>query len=199
MPDFAYTNGIPAASHNPSADQPIMQINNNSINSILGIDHFSFNNANGGWHQQSTYVNGTDPTTVGGQLALYSKSDGAGKSLLFSIRDGNAATVTQLNSTLVNAPSTGFNGFSWLPGGLLIQWGAFPMSNSVLPQTISFNTPFSTTNIFFPLPIVVATGQVSGSPADKSVETLALSNASFEASQFTGIARTIYWVAIGAG
>lgn len=199
MPNFTYINNIPAASHNPSVDQPDMQVNTNSTDSLIEVDHYSFNDNNGGLHKQSTYVNQTAPTTAPGQFALYSKTDGAAKSLLFSIRDGNAATETQLNSTLINAPNTTFNGFSYLPGGLLIQWGVFSMTSSSAAQTVPFNTPFSTTNAFFPFPIVLATGQITNSPNDKAIETLALSNLNFSAAQYTGIATPIYWMAIGAG
>jgi len=57
MPNFIYTTNIPAAPHNPSADQPIMQVNANSINSIIGVDHYSFNSVDGGYHKQVNLVN----------------------------------------------------------------------------------------------------------------------------------------------
>lgn len=54
MPNFNYTNDIPDTPNDPSVDQPDMKINTNSIDSIINVDHYSFNLANGGWHKQIT-------------------------------------------------------------------------------------------------------------------------------------------------
>lgn len=51
---FTFNNAIPAAPNNPSVDQPDMLTNNISTDSILAVDHISFNTANGGTHK---YVN----------------------------------------------------------------------------------------------------------------------------------------------
>lgn len=70
---ISYNTGIPAASHNPSNDQPLMRDNTDAINSIWDIDHISFNSGaglNSGQHKQVT-LNGenaagaqTDPNSV---------------------------------------------------------------------------------------------------------------------------------------
>jgi hypothetical protein len=67
---FTYNNSVPASANNPSVDQPNMLINTQSVNSILGVDHVSFNAVDGGTHQQVTFssentpVAQTDPSSV---------------------------------------------------------------------------------------------------------------------------------------
>lgn len=74
MPNFVYTTNIPFASHNPSADQPIMQVNTNSIDEILAVDHYSFNTGNGGYHKtiRQVFV-ASDPVAIPGLGQYYSK------------------------------------------------------------------------------------------------------------------------------
>jgi len=54
---FTYNNAIPAANNNPSVDQPDMLINGQSIESLIAVDHISFNTANGGTHKQVSFNN----------------------------------------------------------------------------------------------------------------------------------------------
>ena len=75
MANIPYVLGIPAASHNPSNDQPDMLENTNAINQLIGIDHVAFNATNGGFHQQVTFAN--NPTVI-------PTSSGAGSGLLYS-------------------------------------------------------------------------------------------------------------------
>lgn len=75
MPNFIYQTNIPFASHNPSFDQPIMQQNANSIDGIIGVDHFSFNTANGGYHKnihQPSQL--ADPTAIPNTGQLFTRT-----------------------------------------------------------------------------------------------------------------------------
>ena len=57
MTTFNYNRNIPNAPNNPSSDQPLMQINTNSIEDLLDVDHFSFGETNGGTHKQVQLIN----------------------------------------------------------------------------------------------------------------------------------------------
>lgn len=63
---ISYNLDIPDAPNNPSNDQPLMKINTNAIDSILAIDHISFNTANSGNHQQMHLPSFTNPSVVNG-------------------------------------------------------------------------------------------------------------------------------------
>lgn len=69
---ISYTLGIPGTNNNPSNDQPNMQINNDAINQILGVDHIAFNAASGGTHQQVTLSSKNTPgAQVDPQSVIY--------------------------------------------------------------------------------------------------------------------------------
>jgi len=200
MPNFPYSTGIPASTHNPSVDQPDMQTNTNSIDSIIGIDHFGFNSSsnNSGWHKQSTYVNETTPTTTLGQLALYSKGAAGGPSQLFLVRDNNAGTEVAMtpNPLVVGAPLRAQNGVSWLPGNLLIQWGVGTAATgtpgapvqTVIPYSQNFSADFD--------PVVTISQQVTGQNPELVISVFVLGNSNFIVFN-KGAARFIYWMAIG--
>lgn len=81
---FTFNNAVPAAANDPSVDQPDMLINNQSTNSILAIDHISFNTAGGGQHKQVTFNNKNTPgAQTDPQSVLYTAS-------------GTASTVSQM-------------------------------------------------------------------------------------------------------
>jgi hypothetical protein len=69
MTSFSYNNNIPLASNNPSVDQPNMEINTNSISSLIAVDHVGFNSSgtgaggNGGHHLQVTFDSQLTPST----------------------------------------------------------------------------------------------------------------------------------------
>ena len=58
---FTFDNTIPASSHNPSNDQPLMLSNNVSTAAIIAVDHVGFNSSSGGTHLQTTYSSKNTP------------------------------------------------------------------------------------------------------------------------------------------
>ncbi len=143
MPDFAYNRDVPLDTHNPSTDQPDMKINTNSIDSIIAVDHYSFQEVSNqdGWHKQSTYpVLGVAPATLALQGAVYTKNVGAGVSQLFYRRENNGTEI-QLTGLATVAAN---NGYITLPGGIIIQWGV------VNTTSTNGTVLFVTSNIDFP-------------------------------------------------
>jgi hypothetical protein len=61
MPLFSYNRDIPDGPNNPSVDQPKMKINTNSTDDLIDVDHFSFDEANGGYHRQVTIATKNTP------------------------------------------------------------------------------------------------------------------------------------------
>lgn len=56
MTTFNYNRDIPNAPNAPSRDQPKMQVNTNSTDEIINVDHYSFESSGSrdGWHKQVT-------------------------------------------------------------------------------------------------------------------------------------------------
>jgi len=65
----AYNNDIPDQPNNPSVDAPKMKINTNAVDTILAVDHISFNANNGGTHKQITHETLSPGSLLGGSSA----------------------------------------------------------------------------------------------------------------------------------
>ena len=120
MTTFPYTDNVPNPPNSPSVDVVNMQRNTNSISGIIALDHVGFGVPNGGTHNQSTYntlVSG-NPTTSTTQGAVYTNTVGTDIELMYIHKDS-------LNPVQLTGPSSlsGFKGYQFLPGGLIIQWG----------------------------------------------------------------------------
>ena len=102
---IGYTLGIPAATHNPSSDQPNMQINNDNINSLIGIDHVTFNatgaGERSGEHQHVTFgFPQLDPGKPASTTQIYPKTFGSATKYLETYAAINPSTNVQINGYL---------------------------------------------------------------------------------------------------
>lgn len=136
MGTFNYNSTIPAASHSPASDQPIMQSNAQAISDIINVDHYTFEQSNlDGWHRKSTYIAAGDASSSSGQIVQYAKTS-SGSSEIFVVRDGGSPI--QMTRGNVSAATSGH---SFLPGGILIQWGSVTTTGAA--GTFTFPIPFT--------------------------------------------------------
>lgn len=152
MPFFTFTTTVPAANNAPASDQPLMQVNNASTNSIINVDHYTFNNNSGGLHKQVTMPVESIPASAVGQAVLYANT--AGQSQLFATTDngGNAyqlsrfidANFVSFGQSINYAPPVANQngGWTFLPGGLLLQYGSMLSTGS--NTVVVFPIPFTT-------------------------------------------------------
>ena len=114
----AYNRDIPDAPNNPSVDQPKMKTNTNSIDTILAVDHISFNATDGGYHKVvHSKDNVVDPAIVAGFGEYYAKTISGDVQAFYR---SSLGTIYQLTG---NATSFSLNGYTTLPNGLILQWG----------------------------------------------------------------------------
>jgi hypothetical protein len=102
---ISYTTGIPDANHNPSVDQPKMQVNNDNIKQIIGIDHCTFDPTSmaqiSGQHLKVTFPEGqSDPALTQVQTQLYPKLFGTGTQLLETYTAARMSNSAQINGYL---------------------------------------------------------------------------------------------------
>lgn len=187
MSVFDYTENIPSAPHNPSADQPSMQINTNSISNLIDVDHVGFNASNGGYHtiiHQITQI--APPANIPGINQVFSMVPTypvGGDTQLFTLTGNNG--LSQMTGH--HAASSGF---VWC-AGILLQWGTFDPTSSV--------------NVLFPItfPTAVFNLQLTGSASDNGTYRAGLSTGSLMQSGFTFQGtidshwKPIYFFAIG--
>lgn len=176
MPSFTYTTDIPAATHDPSVDQSPMQVNCNSIASILNQDLYGFGTGNDGYHQQVTFPAVHSAPTVTPPAGIVTTQTSNSKSELFYT---NSTANAQITNTSLSASA----GEGMLPGGLLIKCG---VGSTAGAQT--FTTAFPTSCIS-----VVATTSSSGS----QVNITAKSTTSFTAVASPSGTVSYYWIAVG--
>ena len=219
-----YTDNIPFSSNNPSSDQPIMEQNTNSINSVLSVDHSAFNtsDSSGGYHSiihQPTTLNATtrtwDPVTraftpavsnISGLNQILSANytpDASGATAdtqFFNLTGGGGVSQLTGNHAAVQ-------GFAWM-GGLLVQWG---LTTAVSTGTFASGT--ATGNVSFqnrdagagtiPFPnnclVVLTCLQAGGNTGSGSASVTFFDKNSFSWA-FSGKSSNftgVYWIAIG--
>lgn len=215
MTNFTYNRDKPDAPNNPSNDQAPMKVNTNSIDDLIAVDHFSFNDNLGGYHnvvhQNAQLVT---PTAIPGppqinqafvQSVTPNTTGGAADTQLFNLTALNS--LSQLTGFLVDkvAAVVGppsypdlFQGYQWL-GGILVQWGYVKGThgsdnhfNDSDTGSITFKDrvtgaiPFPN-NCFFVMPasFFYRTSTASGE-VTVSVNSATLSNLKFDWSLTTG-------------
>lgn len=196
MVTFNYNPDIPAGPNNPSNDQPLMQENTNSINGLIGVDHVSFNLANGGYHTDIHFVpQSGDPATIGGIGQLYTKTVTGDQQLFYKSGGGNIAQMTRLITasqstfgTYTNyiAPATTLGGWTFLPGGMLLQYGTL--------RTTSDTTAVVFPVVFTTLYSVQLTLASNAKPLGVSAESTTGFNA---VTNGIGAGIRFYWIAVG--
>jgi len=189
MTIYNYNLGIPATNNDPSQDQPNMRINNDSIYNLVGVDHINFGNANNGKHKQVQLQTGNiPPGLINGFETLYAKV-AAGNGELFFTR---GLSGTEIQMTGPGAPSIIANGSTFLPGGLILQWGTY-----VAVATTATSKNF---NSVFPNNCFGVWANMQKLTSQTSVDTVycyGFTPAAFTYFSTSSGVRTVNWIAIG--
>ena len=206
-----YNLNIPFATNDPSVDQPDMLENTNSTSTLLQQDHLGFNNQfngianSGGYHTNIHMIDqgaGFDPARITQVGQLYAKQatlNGFTDTALFYRTGPNVGATNSV--TQITAPKntvTGTDGYTFLPGGMILQWGVvtpapFP-NNSLIAQNFNINYPTTAVNV--QLTLIADTKSTN-------VQVMSIGKTSLNASGFTwnytgGSAYIgFYWMALG--
>lgn len=132
-----------------------------------------------------------NPVAIADTYILYCKQDGAGNPQLYCI-DPSGANHTQLSTSA--KPLSAQNGYSWLPGGMLIQWG-LNFANGGADTSITFPISFSAAPYSIQTTFYRSTGSTSTLPLYISTAT-APSATKFKVWNPVG-GHDFYWIAIG--
>ena len=139
---MSFNPNIPQSSNIPSQSQAQFLTNFGQLNTIFDVDHVTYNNAtsaNRGKHDQSTYIDSSgDPTTSSNECAVYSKAL-SGVSTLYFRKESNG---TAIQMTGVDPVVNANDGYTFLPGGLILKWGtiAAAVNNVVQGFPVAFPT-----------------------------------------------------------
>lgn len=146
---IAYVNNIPQAADLLSQSQASLLTNTQGVSTFLNIDHIDFASASAGMHKWIELPTAGTPSVVAGKMDLYPKLNNAGnfatgRNELFIQPAGQVSGLlgAAIPATAVN-PST--NGWTYLPSGMILQWGSFTTSAAdYTSNTFSFPQPFPT-------------------------------------------------------
>lgn len=193
-----FTPDIPTANMSLGTSRTKILNNFTALNRTISKNHFGPDTSNEGKH---IYINlpimtADFPTNPAGQLSLYTKDVG-GRSTLFYKKDNS---INQWQLTGID-PLASNNGYTFLPGGILIQWGSSALTESNgVSQNISFPTSFDSS--FDPLVVVCAKKNAGDSNSDSNVDFLELISSGsnytgFKCSRSGETCKRINWYAIG--
>lgn len=194
----AFTNSIPAPSHTLAADQPLMLANNQYLQTSVGVDHnFTANTgtAEDGHHKIIHFLKQAGdpgPTVNIGQL--YTKTVGADVQLFWL---SGAGTPEQLSASAGGTP--GGDGFVYLPGGIIMQWGGGSVSASGTATPFVFPLVGGFPTNLFSITIGCRTGE-GNSPGENNqfIKEGSQTLTGFSIVNSSGsAARKIYYIAIG--
>jgi tail fiber protein gp53 len=197
--NFVYTLGLPNPPDLPSTNVGDMQVNTNSINSLINVDHVGFNINGSGIHKQFTTTAQTVPGLGDGSLVIY------GNTLSGDTVTGPTYpwyTVDGVNGKLLAGPSAASqNGYLYLPSGFIMQWGL----NALSPYGTATNISFTTSpNIMFPTACYNVQATMVYVTADNKPDedSVFVKFATVTQSGFTLVSSAssgtfVYWTAIG--
>lgn len=185
---------IPNAGQSLGQTRDGIKENFTTLQTAFNVDHVDLDASGQGFHAKVNFPEGSAPSVATGSVVMYAKDTNSRPTIW--MRQENNGTEIQLSGP---DPTVSTNGKTFLPGGLLLQWGAA----SIVPNgsnTITFPTAFSSGPYS-----VVATGDYLGSPSSALMVCLG----TVTASNFIPVGiingntlesattRTIRWHAIG--
>ena len=192
---MSYNSSIPQANDDPSQSQGQILSNFQALNTSNSVNHVAFNDADQGKHKfLQMPEQASDPATAANEAGLYAKEydvDGLGTlvSTLF-FRNESSGAVT----TFGGPSSLAIPGYSYIPGGLLVQWNRVTVSSG--------------NNVTFPIAFGAPAFYVNFAPTGTSGTNRIFSRLSGNpsATQFIpvitnkdngSLTETIYYLAIG--
>lgn len=199
MPNFTYTSAIPSSTDVPSQSQSNLQTNCTSTNSILNVDLYGFNNANGGLHQQVTFAGNNPPSpsppgspiTVSPPVLFTNTVDGAGNNLPNSVAELflYSGTPAQGQNNYVSQST----GSVLLFGGIIMKWGQASVSAGS-NQGVTFGAAGAFPNSCF---MVQLTGRNGGNNTGGYNINGINSGPANGFTMFASSNGNVYWLAIG--
>ncbi len=183
MTNFAYNRDTPDGPNNPSNDWFKMQINTNNTDDLINEDHVSFGEANGGFHRRVRFIETTIPAIGADQSALYGKASGNSQIWGTTEGGGKEYQLTRFQDAdiarfgkYINYSSPGNytinGGWSFLPGGLLYQYGLVTHSTTIPTGSnegpFTYAVAFTTSNVILNVTPLFYSG-VIGQPESQAL------------------------------
>jgi hypothetical protein len=116
---MAYSNAIPQANDQISVSQSALLANFQEIQTLIGVDHSTFNTVNAGQHNKVTFpVQAAAPVVPAGTIGMFSLA-----SILTGQNELNVTDSAGFTFPITANSVDPFTGWSYLSSGLIIRWG----------------------------------------------------------------------------
>lgn len=198
---MSYNLNVPQSGQEIKNTTSAINTNFNVANANFGIDHVDFTNAafpggNGGLHNKVSLLQQSgDPAAASNTNIYYTKSvtypnaSGTFNEVFMRRSTQDSSTMVQM-TTDPGDPTPSQTGNSFLPGGMIIQWGTYATGGD--GAAINFTKTFPTSCFG-----VVLT-PVSATPANSTIFVVASPGRnSFSTSKVSGNNSPIFYIAIG--
>lgn len=188
---MTYNPNIPQTSNILSVSQGQLLTNFQQINTVFSKNHVAMNNAttaNRGKHTAVQFSRRSSAPALDSTDGAYYTKNSSGTNVFWQRQGGAEVKITNVD------PSIGANGHTFLPGGLLIQWGSLNVPSGE-SSSISFPVAFSSV----PYSInVTARRSATASDTPMFVSSTHLPTATnFRIVNTSSNAHTGYWMALG--
>ena len=188
----SYQPNIPTGFVNLDTDYQNIQGNFQQLDTSFGVDHTPFSGAvNNGYHQIIHFQSNATPAAIAniGQLFSAVVNDGLDTDTVLYFLTGKGKLL-ELTSNV--QPSRANNGYTFLPGGLILQWMLVP--NPIVSTNYNYPKPFPNAVFNISLtPIVNDNSTIRLYVSTGTVNTTSFQIESTSSSHFTGM----YVTAIG--
>ena len=137
---MAFTANVPQAGQSLGASRTIINQNFVQTEAAFNVDHVDLNDGDQGKHAKVTIPEGLAASTSTNEIALYAKDTNSRPTLW--LRQESDGTEIQMSGT---DPVVSQSGSTFLPGGLLLQWGVHANSaGSPITYPVTFGAqPYS--------------------------------------------------------
>lgn len=203
---MTYSPNSPQTGDSLGSTRDVIRTNFQQIDVVNSVNHIAFNEANKGKHKFVQMPEQTsNPTTAADEGALFTKvgSDPAETDLYFRAEgDGNVYQMTRVNSSKLptfaknfnyEAPATTLGGWTFLPGGIILQYGTIAITGT----TTTVNFPYTYTNIPYNIQLTVNIDDASEN-REITVRTTNLLVSSFQINRRNlDTGSKVFWTAIG--
>jgi hypothetical protein len=203
----SYNPLVPTGKIKLSLDYKNLQNNFNQADATFGTNHYKFSDqtTNNGKHKFVEMVAQAKPAILAGEGALYTKTASSITNMFYTADAGgkeyqmtraiDANFTTFGTNTNYTSPGSTVGGWTFLPGGLLLQYGFIAPTHNPGQTTVKFPVAFN--NVAYSVQI---TAQVtsSGSSDDQTAAIRSVGTTSFSAStSSSGNVIGFWWMAIG--
>jgi hypothetical protein len=195
-----FTPNIPTSGQSLGVTRVPFFNNFNTINTTISVNHVAMNDANQGKHKfLQMPTQGSAPSTAADESGVYSKKVASINNLFFA--QGNRAKQYQLTTvvatsngdsrfgTFTNYSGNNSGGWTFLPGGLILQYGKFEGLGQ--NPTVTFPVPFLNPSSVYSVTVT----PVASSTMEFVVNTITATTFDYRLSAIP--TSGAYWWAIG--